>query len=299
VLLDWFTIVAQIVNFLLLVVLLKYFLYDRIIHAMDEREARIAARMQEAEARQAEAEREADNYRQQRQELEGQRAELLARAKVEADTRRDALLEKARAEVDTMQAGWRQVLRQEQAAFLQELRQRAGQHVYATARRALRDLAGADVEAQMIAAFLERLQGLDGQDWHAIAKALQASAQPLAVVSAFDLPPQARQQLLEILRHYLGPLEVRFATAPEVICGIEMKVDGYKLAWNLDYYLATLEDSVARAFEEELHEQETESSRLPDARAAAATRTFRPRAQEHGRREHDEMGSRKSEDGIG
>ncbi|RPI40956.1 MAG: F0F1 ATP synthase subunit B, partial [Hyphomicrobiaceae bacterium] len=202
-LLDWFTIVAQIVNFLLLVVLLKYFLYDRIIRAMDEREARIAARMQEAEARQAKAEREADNYRQQRQELEGQRAELLARAKVEADTRRDALLEKARAEVDTMQAGWRQVLRQEQAAFLQELSLRAGQHVYATARRALRDLAGADVEAQMIAAFLERLQSLDGQDWHAIAKALHASAQPLAVASAFDLPPQARQQLVEILRHYL------------------------------------------------------------------------------------------------
>jgi F-type H+-transporting ATPase subunit b len=299
VLLDWFTIVAQIVNFLLLVVLLKYFLYDRIIHAMDEREARIAARMQEAEARQAEAEREADNYRQQRQELEGQRAELLARAKVEADTRRDALLEKARAEVDTMQAGWRQALQQEQAAFLQELRQRAGQHVYATARRALRDLAGADVEAQMIAAFLERLQGLDGQDWHAIAAALHTSAQSLAVASAFDLPPPTRQQLLEILRHHLGPLDVRFATAPEVICGIEMKVDGYKLAWNLDHYLATLEESVASAFAAELHEQETAASRLPEASAVAATRTSRSGGQEHGGREHDEMGARRSEDGLG
>ena len=298
-LLDWFTIIAQIVNFLLLVALLKYFLYDRIIRAMDEREERIAARLQEAEAMQAEAEREADDYRQQRQELEGQRAELLAQAKVEADTRRDTLLDKARGEVEAMQTGWRQELQQEQAAFLHELRQRAGQHVYATARRALRDLAGADVQAQMIAAFLERLQGLDGQDWHAIAEALHAAAQPLAVASAFDLPPQARQQLLEILQPHLGPLDVRFATAPEVICGIEMKVDGYKLAWNLDHYLATLEDSVASAFEEELHEQEADSGRPPDASAAAATRTSRPRGQEHEGREHDEMGSRSSEDGIG
>jgi F-type H+-transporting ATPase subunit b len=198
-----------------------------------------------------------------------------------------------------MQAGWRQALQQEQVAFLLELRRRAGQHVYATARRALRDLAGADVEAQMIAAFLERLQGLDGQDWHAIAEALHASAQPVAVASAFELPPQIRQQLLEILQRRLGALEVRFATAPEVICGIEMRVDGYKLAWNLGHYLATLEDSVASAFEEELHEQETESSRLPDASAAAAARTSRPRGQEHEGLEHDEMGSRRSEDGIG
>jgi F-type H+-transporting ATPase subunit b len=290
VLLDWFTVSAQIVNFLVLVVLLKYFLYDRIIRAMDEREARIAARLREAEAMQVEAEHQAAAYRQQRQEFDERRAELLAQAKAEADARREALVDKARGEVEAMQADWRQALQREQAAFLQELRQRVSQHIYATARRALRDLAGADLEAQLIVGFLEQLQALDAQDWHAIAEALQASTQPLVVASAFNLPPQARQQLLEILQRHLGALEVRFAIAPEVICGIEMQVDGYKLAWNLDYYLATLEDSVASAFEAELHEQEGAASRPPDASAAAATRTTKQRAQEHRGREHDEMG---------
>jgi F-type H+-transporting ATPase subunit b len=298
VLLDWFTVVAQIINFLVLVALLKYFLYDRIIHAMDQREARIAARLQEAEAARIEAEREAAAHRQQRQGLDAQRAELLGQAKAEADARRHALLDNARAEVEAMQAGWRQALQRQQTAFLQELRQRASQHVYATARRALRDLADADLEAQIVAAFLDRLQGLDGQDWHAMAEAVHTSAQPLAVVSAFDLSPQARQQLLEILRHHLGPLDVRFATAPEVICGIEMKLDGYKLAWSLDHYLTTLEDSVSSAFAEELQEQEAGSDRLPDASAAAATRTTGPRWQEQQGWERDEMESRRSEDGI-
>jgi hypothetical protein len=40
VLINWFTVIAQIVNFLILVVLLKYLLYDRIIKAMDERRQR-------------------------------------------------------------------------------------------------------------------------------------------------------------------------------------------------------------------------------------------------------------------
>ena len=37
---DWFTLLAQIVNFLLLVWLLKHFLYGRVVRAMDEREAK-------------------------------------------------------------------------------------------------------------------------------------------------------------------------------------------------------------------------------------------------------------------
>ena len=52
---DWFTVVAQIVNFLILVWLLKKFLYGPIIRAMDDRERRIASRLEEANARERQA----------------------------------------------------------------------------------------------------------------------------------------------------------------------------------------------------------------------------------------------------
>jgi F-type H+-transporting ATPase subunit b len=42
-LIDWFTVAAQIVNFLILVWLLKHFLYKPILDAIDAREKRIAA----------------------------------------------------------------------------------------------------------------------------------------------------------------------------------------------------------------------------------------------------------------
>ena len=48
-LIDWFTVVAQIVNFLVLVALLKHFLYGRLVEAIDAREKRIAARLAEAD----------------------------------------------------------------------------------------------------------------------------------------------------------------------------------------------------------------------------------------------------------
>jgi len=60
---DYFTIFAQIINFLVLVLLLKHFLYGRIIKAMDEREKRIESQLQEAAKKKKEADEEADSYR--------------------------------------------------------------------------------------------------------------------------------------------------------------------------------------------------------------------------------------------
>ncbi|MBA3062156.1 MAG: F0F1 ATP synthase subunit B, partial [Atribacteria sp.] len=57
-LIDSFTIIAQIINFLILVYLLKRFLFNRIIKIMDDREMQITGRMQDAEAAKEEAQKE-------------------------------------------------------------------------------------------------------------------------------------------------------------------------------------------------------------------------------------------------
>jgi F-type H+-transporting ATPase subunit b len=153
-------------------------LYGRIIKAMEEREQHIAARVHEAEHQQQEAEAEAASYRQKHQELETRRAELLAQAEDEAETQRQELLEQAHQEVEHMRARWRQAVRAEQEAFLHDLRQRASQQILAMARRALTDLAHADLEQQIMAVFREKLQTLDDDAWAALATAPQDANQP-------------------------------------------------------------------------------------------------------------------------
>ena len=67
---DWFTVVAQIINFLILVVLLKYFLYGRITAAMEQRQQEIATRWNDAERDREKAAQEADAVRRKsRQQL--------------------------------------------------------------------------------------------------------------------------------------------------------------------------------------------------------------------------------------
>ena len=72
-LIDWFTVGAQAVNFVILVWLMKRFLYKPILHAIDARENRIAAELAEADAKKAEAQSERDEFQAKNEELDRQR----------------------------------------------------------------------------------------------------------------------------------------------------------------------------------------------------------------------------------
>ena len=75
-LIDWFTVVAQAINFLLLVWLLKRFLYKPILQAIDDREKRIATQLQEAGATKEDAEKERRDFQKKNAEFDQQRDAL-------------------------------------------------------------------------------------------------------------------------------------------------------------------------------------------------------------------------------
>jgi hypothetical protein len=87
-LIDWFTVGAQVINFLVLVWLLKRFLYRPILDAIDAREQRIAAELADADAKRAEAKQERETFQHKNEEFDEQRAALLAQATDEAKTER-------------------------------------------------------------------------------------------------------------------------------------------------------------------------------------------------------------------
>jgi len=244
---DWFTLIAQVVNFLVLVWLLKHLLYPRIVKAMNDREAKIASRLEEAAQKRAEAEREADLFRTRNRELDEQRDQMLARAKEEAESHRRELMEAARLETEAAQAQWLESLQRERQGLFQDLRERLGQQVFAFARHALKELGDAELEGQILKVFVERLPTLDPTGREAIVAAVRDSDREVEIRTAFPVLPEVRESVSRSLREQLDDsVDVRFTTVPELICGIELRAHSHRLVWNLDSYLEGLE---ARVFE--------------------------------------------------
>jgi F-type H+-transporting ATPase subunit b len=247
VLIDWFTVIAQIINFLVLVYLLKRFLYKPIIKAMDERERRISGRLEEAEKREDEARHELERYQGKNKEIDGRRQVLLNQIKEDVEVQRKALIDQARDQVEGVRANWHEALEREKDAFLQDLRERTGRHTYAIARQALNDLADVDVEHQIIRVFVERLRSLDEEEQTALRESIEQSKQGVRVISAFEIPQDMSDEIAHVLEAFMAePVELHFDTSPDVICGIELNAHGRKIAWSLRDYLEGLETTLAQ-----------------------------------------------------
>ena len=266
-LIDWFTIGAQALNFVLLVWLMKRFLYKPILHAIDEREKRIAGELADADARQAEAQKERDAFKQKNETFDQQRTALLSKATKEAQTERQRLLDEARNAADALSAKRMETLRNDAGNLRQDISRRTLQEVFAVARKALADLATTSLEERLGKVFIRRLREMDDPAKAGLAEALKAASDPALVRSAFDLPEEQRAEIQNALNEtFSAEIHVRFETAPDLISGIELSANGQKVAWSIADYLASLEEGVAELLREK---DEAEIKTDPKTEASA------------------------------
>ena len=244
-LIDWFTVGAQALNFIILVWLLKRFLYKPILDAIDAREKRIADELADADAKRKQAQQEQAQFQQKNAELEQRRGALLAKASKDANAEGQRLLDAARQAADLLSAKRQEALGNDARNLIQALRQRTQQEVFAIARRTLTDLAGADLEQRMIEAFADRLRALDSSAKAELAGAAASSSAPARVRSALELSPQQQDSLRNTINEALSAdVPLNFETTPDMVGGIELTINGRKLAWSISSYLDSLQNAV-------------------------------------------------------
>ena len=244
-LIDWFTVGAQLLNFLVLAWLLKRFLYRPILDALDAREQRIADELADAAAKRAEADKERDEFQHKNEVFDQQRLALLSQATNEAKAERQRLQDEARQAADTLRAKRMETLSNDTHNLNQAISRRAQQEVFAIARKALADLATTSLEKRMCEVFMRRLQALDDQAKEGFAKSLKTATEPALVRSAFDLPTEQRAAIQYALNEtFSAEIQVKFETAPDLVSGIELTTNGQKMAWSIADYLASLEKGV-------------------------------------------------------
>jgi F-type H+-transporting ATPase subunit b len=266
-LIDWFTVGAQALNFIILVWLLKRFLYKPILDAIDAREKRIATELADADAKKSEAQKERDEFQHKNDAFDQQRAALLSKATEEAKAERQRLLDEARQAADALSAKRQETLRNDAYNLNQAISRRAQQEVFAIARKALTDLATTSLEERMGEVFTRRLRGMDGKAKEGVAEALKTASDPALVRSAFELPAEQRAAIQNALNEtFSAEIHIRFETAPDLVSGIELTTNGRKVAWSIADYLASLEKGVGEVLKVKA-QPAPEAESKPEAKA--------------------------------
>ncbi len=249
---DWFTVIAQALNFLILVGLLKHFLYKPILDAIDARELRISVELADAAAKQATADEEQQTFRRKNEEFDAQHDALLSQVAAEAAEERKRLIDEARQAADTLRDEQEEVMKSEFKSLQQDVSRRGRDEVFAITRKVLAELAGTTLEDRMTELFVGRLRGLDAAAKKGLRTTSKTTVQPMKIQSAFALSSEQKSVIETALKDTFDTeVQVQFDTTPDVIAGIELVLDGHKVAWSVSEYLVELEKNISEILGEQ------------------------------------------------
>lgn len=232
---DWFTVAAQIVNFLILVWLLKKFLYKPVLSAMTQRQEKIQAELEQAAVLARSAEKEKRQYLALQEEFKERGREEFRRAHRDAEDLREKLFKEVRLEAEMAHVQLQQELGREKALFLNQASRQVAVQFHHLAHNVFRDLADENLEKGIVARFCALIAAQDTeQDFF---RHLQHTDK-LQISSAFPLTRSARDTIKQVLWQRISTQpEIDFLSEPTLIAGIVISSTDHKLEWNIHNYL--------------------------------------------------------------
>ncbi len=245
---NWFTVIAQVINFLILVWLLKRFLYKPILKAIDEREKKIAGQIKDANDKKAAAIKEEADFKKRNDDFDAQKKALMDKAVSDTNAQRDKLLEDAKNEANALRDKLEKAEKEKQESAELASAAKTQQQVFTITKKALQEMASSSLEEQSVNTFIKRLHALNDDEKQQFITAFKSNANTILVRSAFDLPAPQQAVMTDAVNETLGTkTTLQFTTTPDLISGIELTTNGYKLAWSFAEYLQSLQKNMAAA----------------------------------------------------
>jgi len=228
------TFILEIINFLVLVWILKRFLYRPVLDIVARRQARIDETMAAAQRTDSDARQLKERYEARLRDWESEQADAREKLAHEIDAERSRQLAALRASLDE-EAEKREAAEERRLADLGARLERQGLALGARfASRLLEASATPELQEKLVGLFL---QDLDATPQERVACLLGSPDLPpdaVEVSSAYELTPAEQAAVGERAKALCGAdIPVHFAEAPELMAGIRLSIGGCVLGLNL------------------------------------------------------------------
>jgi F-type H+-transporting ATPase subunit b len=242
---DWFTVIAQLLNFMILVMLLKRYLYKPVLKAIQERENLISDQLAEAGKIKTESGRIREEYFSKKEALEKNQAAFLEKAEKEAEEQRQRMLEVAKSEAEILRASLHKNLMEEQKNLQKEISGSIQQEVFSVTRKVISDLSGAQLENLIIRTFHNRLVGLPEEERMKFIDLTGSPGSRVVVTTSFPLSTELKEETIQRIKLFSTAPEIKFSVSPVMIAGIMLECNGFSLSWNIQDYIEGIEKRIA------------------------------------------------------
>jgi F-type H+-transporting ATPase subunit b len=239
--LNWSTFVLEIINFLVLVWILKRFFYKPVLEVIARRRAGIEQTLAEARQLRTDAEALQNQYPQRLADWEQERQRAREQLADEIEAERTRRLATLQSQLEQEQEKARVAEARRQADAVHKAEETALMQAAGFASRLLGQLAGPELEQRLLDLMLEQLSRLSDERIAALRNNCGRAAETITVSSAWPLSETQREQLRQALAATMGSsLPLRFEQDSALLAGLRISIGAWQLSANLQDELKSL-----------------------------------------------------------
>ena len=244
---SWFEIIAQIVNFFIILLILQKLLYKPVMKAMAQRQERIQKAQIEADAKMKEATELVAAYDKKTEEIESEKKAILESARTEARDKKESLLVEYQKEADSKRQLYLKEIEDEKESFLRHLRKNLGESAVKIASRILSALSSKELDGEVFETFLSDLNDLS----KSVPDPGELKEETQIQVHSFRaLTKSEKKTVEEILKKQLPNVqEIDYETDPSLMMGYALYLETYTIHTNIKNYLDEIEKDIIESLD--------------------------------------------------
>ena len=253
---DLVTLIAQIINLVVLIWLMKKFLYQPVLKIVSERQALIDAEIKRAHQARQEALFQEAQYNKKVADFDAKRSEMMAQARQEVEALKQKLLAESKQAISYSRKNWQVELEQEKQSFDAGLQTAIVENFKLFASDALKDMAGLDLRSLVLEKFKEKMKKMPTSARNQMLDNILKNRK-IVVSTDAKLDVKIKSDIKTFLVELFdleNSVKFEFREDENLICGIQIQVGEHQTSWNLKNYLDAFENNMDAAFNELLHQ---------------------------------------------
>jgi F-type H+-transporting ATPase subunit b len=232
--LSWSTFLLEIINFLVLVWILKRFLYQPVLDVIARRRSGIENQLTEAKHQHEEADTLKADYENRLAEWDRERQQLRNNVAQELDAERARQMEALQAALAQEREKAQVAESRRRAEAERQIEHHALQQGAQFATRLLAQAAGPELESRLVKLLLDGISALSKDQITALRTQWGEPPEHILVASVFPLPADQRQQLEKALSTLTGlDVPVRYEQDPKLLAGLRITIGAWVLHTDL------------------------------------------------------------------
>lgn len=244
---DWFEIVAQIINFFIILFILQKLLYKPVINMMETRQERIQKDQIEAEEKMNKAEELISEYDTKIAGVEDEKREILDDARDKAQERKQELLEIYKEEAENKRQVYLNEIEDEKELFIKNLRKKLGQNAVKIASHILSNISSKELEDEVFHTFLENIRNLRDNIEE---PGLLDEEKDIELYSAKELSQDKKEKIKKVLGEQVKNLDhLEFEVDEDLILGYQLSLETYTVHTDIKNYLDSMEEEIIEEIE--------------------------------------------------